>query len=62
MMEDEQAIGAKPQHEIGTDLADLSVHELEERIALLGAEISRLQEAITAKQSSLSAADAAFKI
>ena len=51
----------KIAHEIGQDLALLSVEELRERIALLNAEIARLEEAMAKKQSSRSAADQFFK-
>jgi uncharacterized small protein (DUF1192 family) len=51
----------KITHEIGQDLALLSVGELSERIALLQAEIERLQEASKSKQASRSAADKFFK-
>jgi uncharacterized small protein (DUF1192 family) len=51
----------KIAHEIGQDLALLSVKELSERIALLNAEITRLEEAMAKKQSSRSAADQFFK-
>lgn len=48
-------------HEIGMLLDALSVEELEERIVLLEAEISRLRIAIAAKSDSRKAAEAAFK-
>jgi len=48
-------------HEIGQELALLSIRELEERIALLNAEISRLAAAIASKQGSRSVADKFFK-
>ena len=48
-------------HEIGQDLALLSVKELEERIALLKEEIARLEANIAGKQASRSAADQFFK-
>jgi uncharacterized small protein (DUF1192 family) len=51
----------KPSHEIGQNVDDLSVQELTERIAILKAEIARLEEARRAKEASLSAADAFFK-
>jgi uncharacterized small protein (DUF1192 family) len=51
----------KIAHEIGQDLALLSVEELNDRIALLNAEITRLQTALASKRASRSAADQFFK-
>jgi uncharacterized small protein (DUF1192 family) len=51
----------KVSHEIGQDLSLLSVFELRERVALLKAEIERLEAAVAAKSSAKSAADAFFK-
>ena len=51
----------KIAHEIGQDLALLSVEELGERIGLLRDEIARLEEARAKKQASRSAADLFFK-
>ncbi|MCO5161907.1 MAG: DUF1192 domain-containing protein [Mesorhizobium sp.] len=48
-------------HEIGQDLAALSVGELEERIGLLRTEIARLEAEKAAKGATRSAADALFK-
>ena len=48
-------------HEIGQDLALLSVGELSERIDLLRTEISRLEGAIASKQASRNVADQVFK-
>jgi uncharacterized small protein (DUF1192 family) len=48
-------------HEIGQDLALLSIGELAERIALLKEEIDRLQAAIARKQGSRTVADQFFK-
>jgi uncharacterized small protein (DUF1192 family) len=48
-------------HEIGQELALLSIRELEERIVLLNEEIGRLQAAIARKQGSRSVADQFFK-
>ncbi|MGL4286547.1 MAG: DUF1192 domain-containing protein [Phreatobacter sp.] len=50
-----------PAHEIGSDLATLSIHELAERIDLMKTEIRRLETAIAAKTSSKSAAESVFK-
>jgi len=51
----------KPVHEIGQDLALLSVEELNDRITLLNHEITRLQSALANKRASRSAADQFFK-
>ena len=51
----------KIAHEIGQDLALLSVEELAERIALLKAEITRLDEAMAKKRASRSVADQFFR-
>ncbi len=61
-MDDEEPRVKKTTHQIGEDLSDISVGELEERITQLRAEIARLEAEIEAKTSSRSAADAAFKI
>ncbi|UYN98231.1 MAG: DUF1192 domain-containing protein [Devosia sp.] len=58
---DEDVHKRPPAHEVGMVLDALSVEELEERIVLLEAEITRLRAAIAAKGSSRSAAEAAFK-
>jgi len=64
--EDDDPFGVAPPkkpttHEIGQPLDTLSVDELDERVALLKAEIIRLEEARVAKQASKLAADAFFK-
>ncbi len=61
MLEEDLAPKKKPVHEIGQDLALLSVGELRERIALLKEEIARLEAAMASKQSTRSAADQFFK-
>ena len=43
------------------DLSTFSIAELEERIALLNAEIERVQSLMKSKESSMTAADAVFK-
>ena len=48
-------------HEMGQDLALLSVKELQERIALLKEEIGRLDGEIARKQASRNVADQFFK-
>jgi uncharacterized small protein (DUF1192 family) len=48
-------------HEIGQPLDTLSLGDLDERVALLRAEIARLEAARAAKQAAQGAADAFFK-
>jgi uncharacterized small protein (DUF1192 family) len=60
-IEDDDRPRKKVSHEIGQDLSLLSVEELTERIALLTAEIERLQAALTRKRASKAAADGFFK-
>ena len=59
--EDDDKPRKKITHEIGQDLYLLSVEDLTERIALLTAEIARLQEAMTKKRASKDAANSFFK-
>ena len=59
--EDEDRPRKKITHEIGQDLALLSVAELAERVTLLKAEIERLEAASASKEASRSAADKFFK-
>lgn len=61
MIEDERRPVKGPVHEIGGDLSTLSIEELKERIALLKAEIGRLEAAIDAKQASRASADSVFR-
>ena len=49
-------------HEVGQDLSTLSLHEIDERIAMLEREIARLREARAAKEDSRAAASAFFKL
>jgi uncharacterized small protein (DUF1192 family) len=51
----------KLAHEIGQDLALLSVGELSERVVVLREEIARLEAAMERKQASRSVADQFFK-
>ena len=51
----------KRAHEIGQDLALLSVGDLDERIGILKAEIARLQADKTTKQATRMAAESLFK-
>jgi uncharacterized small protein (DUF1192 family) len=61
MNEDDDRPKKKISHEIGQELALLSVKELEERIALLREEIARLETSIAGKQTSRNVADQFFK-
>ena len=58
---DEEPPKKSTEWAVGEDLSKLSIDELEERIALLKAEIERIEEAITAKRDSLGVADSFFK-
>ena len=60
-VDDDDRPKKKITHDIGQDLSLLSVTELQERIALMEAEIGRLEADIAKKQSSRSAADQFFK-
>jgi uncharacterized small protein (DUF1192 family) len=60
-IEDDDRPRKKVSHEIGQDLALLSVEELAERIALMTSEIERLQVAMIKKRASKDAADSFFK-
>jgi uncharacterized small protein (DUF1192 family) len=51
----------KVTHEMGQDLALLSIGELSERIGLLKAEIVRLEAEMTRKRASQNAAQSFFK-
>jgi uncharacterized small protein (DUF1192 family) len=51
----------KITHEIGQELALLSVKELQERITLLREEIARLEASIASKQASRNVADQFFR-
>jgi uncharacterized small protein (DUF1192 family) len=60
-MDEEELRPKKKTHQIGEDLALLSVGELRERIDTLKAEIARLEAAIAAKEKSKTAADSVFR-
>jgi uncharacterized small protein (DUF1192 family) len=60
-IDDDDRPKRKIVHEIGQDLALLSVGELKERIALLKEEIARLEADIARKGASKAAADLFFK-
>jgi uncharacterized small protein (DUF1192 family) len=51
----------KITHEIGQDLALLSLEELGNRVELLKGEIGRLEQAMAAKRASRNVADQFFK-
>ncbi len=61
VFDDNEVRKKKGAHEIGEDLSALSMEELAERVALLQAEIVRLEAAAAAKRASASAAAAFFK-
>ncbi|NWG23323.1 MAG: DUF1192 domain-containing protein [Pseudorhodoplanes sp.] len=61
MFDDDDRPKKKVMHELGQDLSLLSVAELNERIALLRAEIGRLESDIASKQAKRSAADQFFR-
>ena len=58
---DEEVPKRKSALVVGEELATLSIDELEERMAILQAEITRIEEAITTKRKSLGVADSFFK-
>jgi uncharacterized small protein (DUF1192 family) len=60
-IDDDERPKKKIAHEIGQELALLSVEELGERIALLKDEIARLEQVKAKKQASRSVADQFFK-
>jgi uncharacterized small protein (DUF1192 family) len=60
-MDDDDRPKRKLAHEIGQDLALLSVDELAERIGLLRDEIVRLEAAMAGKRASLTSAAQFFK-
>jgi uncharacterized small protein (DUF1192 family) len=60
-VDDDDRPKKKVVHEIGQDLALLSIKELEERIALLTEEIARLKATIASKEGSRNVADQYFK-
>ena len=60
-IDDDDRPKKKLVHEIGQDLALLSVEEINDRILLLNDEVARLQDALAKKRASRSAADQFFK-
>ncbi|MBE7245826.1 MAG: DUF1192 domain-containing protein [Actinomycetospora chiangmaiensis] len=61
MRDDDDRPRKAVSHEIGQPLDTLSLADLDERIALLRAEIARIEAARAAKQAAQGAADAFFK-
>jgi len=60
-LEDLQPPKKAKRYEVGQDVSKHSVGELKALIDELKAEIARVEQALSAKQSSKSAAEAAFK-
>lgn len=58
---DDEPRKPRQMHEIGQDLALLSVGELEQRIALLRAEIERIEAELSSKGATKTAAEALFR-
>ena len=61
LFDEEDRPRPKVVHEIGQELALLSVKEIDERVALLKEEIGRLETAKAGKQASRNVADTFFK-
>lgn len=61
LIDDENQPKKKIVHEIGQDLALLSVGELQDRVALLREEIARLEAAAASKKASRDVAAQFFK-
>jgi len=61
IVDEEEQPKKKITHEIGQDLALLSIAELSDRIALLKDEIARLEAAMGSKRASRTTADQFFK-
>ena len=60
-MADDDALRRKTSHELGQKLDELSIHDFDERIALLRAEIDRLKAAKSVKQRALDNAGSIFR-
>ncbi len=58
---DEEPAKKKLAHEVGEDLSRLSLDELAARVALLKAEIERIEAAAAVKRASATAAQSFFK-
>ena len=61
-MFDDEAVKKPKGHEVGMPIETMSVEELNERIGMLRQEITRLEEAIAARQKTKAAADSLFKL
>lgn len=61
-MFDDDAVKKPRGHEVGMPIDTMSVEELQERIAMLKAEIARLEQAIAARQKTRSEAESLFKL
>lgn len=58
---DDEPVKKKIVHEIGQDISLISIAELSERIAMLKAEIARLEAELESKDASKAAAEALFR-
>lgn len=58
---DDDAVKKRSLHEVGQDLAMLSLEDIDERIEILQAEIQRLEAARSRKDATKAAADAFFR-
>ncbi len=61
MFDDDERPKPQPDIVIGADLSTISIDELEKRITILEAEISRLREEIVSKQATKASAENFFK-
>ncbi len=61
MFADDDRPKPQPDIVIGADLSAISIEELEKRITVLEAEISRLREEIVSKQATKASAESFFK-
>ena len=57
---DDDRLRPKPVHEIGENLGALSVDELKKRVAMLRAEIARIEAELASKGATRNAAEALF--
>ncbi len=62
MFDEEMPAKKKTTHEIGQDLAPVSLADIDARIELLKGEIERLSQARAEKMRSQAAADALFRL